>query len=679
MDIGSGALLADKLLRADRAIRVGAIHRIDFESATVLTHDRWKYDAGGIAKHSFLLATASNVNGNEEDDDEVILLRVQRTAPLSLDRDLLAVREESLRNALSAKGDDPNPAVEIKPEMDPFTASRMAFAGLECKILGTFFEDVVDGQSHISFGADVDNVYSTNTYRVLKPTNDGLSFIASFLKVSSKNSQLVNLGHVRFSATTKRAVAAKQDSAVVKVDINDFIGHKTGLLGMTRTGKSNTAKILVAETFKVSARRAAEDMAPIGQLIFDPQGEYANPNEQDKTEIAAIGGEYVSIYKMGATPDDVGVRPLGINFLDPEQVSLVQSLIIDELVNSGVSAAGYVQDFGSAEFDDSGDRSQISHAGRGRLALYAALKKAGFLARPQHTIRFSIGAALIEKVNEKAGEVVIGQAGSGHGSVEYVNLEKAAEAIVALRKGEGDQEGPPKKGTFTDFCKGVQWGAAEPILTGQSLGRSVRGWKVLQKLRVFHDPNASDVAKDIYDDLLDGKIVIVDLHIGNSQVTERLSKMIAGHIVAEQTKVFTSGQEAPPIQLMLEEAHNLFSSENYKNEADVWVRLAKEGSKLNIGMAYATQEVSGVAHQVKANTANWVVAHLNNTKEIQELSRFYDFKEFGDSIVASEDRGFVRLKTLSSPYIVPVQIKKYDAEIVESAKEVASGARPGGE
>ena len=62
---------------------------------------------------------------------------------------------------------------------------------------------------------------------------------------------------------------------------------------------------------------------------------------------------------------------------------------------------------------------------------------------------------------------------------------------------------------------------------------------------------------------------------------------------------------------MLEEAHNLFSSEKYKDEGDVWVKLAKEAAKLKIGMLYATQEVSGVAHQVKANTANWVVAHLN--------------------------------------------------------------------
>lgn len=122
---------------------------------------------------------------------------------------------------------------------------------------------------------------------------------------------------------------------------------------------------------------------------------------------------------------------------------------------------------------------------------------------------------------------------------------------------------------------------------------------------------------------------------------------------------------------MLEEAHNLFSSDRYKNELDVWVKLAKEASKLNLGMTYATQEVSGVAHQVKANTANWVVAHLNNTTEVNELAKFYDFQSFKEAIIASEDRGYVRLKTLSSPYIVPVQIDRYDLELVNEARAAA--------
>jgi len=122
---------------------------------------------------------------------------------------------------------------------------------------------------------------------------------------------------------------------------------------------------------------------------------------------------------------------------------------------------------------------------------------------------------------------------------------------------------------------------------------------------------------------------------------------------------------------VLEEAHNLFSSERYKDELDVWVRLAKQASKLHIGMLYATQEVTGVDHQVLSNTKNWVVAHLNNVREVNELGRFYDFRAFGDAIISHEDKGYVRLKTMSSPYLIPVQIDRYGLELVNEARGAA--------
>lgn len=52
----------------------------------VLTHDKWKADVGGIPQYAFLLATAREVGTGDGDDDEVLLLRVEGKAPLSLER-----------------------------------------------------------------------------------------------------------------------------------------------------------------------------------------------------------------------------------------------------------------------------------------------------------------------------------------------------------------------------------------------------------------------------------------------------------------------------------------------------------------------------------------------------------------------------------------------------------------
>lgn len=672
-NVGAGTLLEHELLGPDRAVRIGAVQRLDYHEAVVLTHDRWKFEAGGIPQFTFLLATAHDVGSGGTDDDEVLLLRVEGTAPLSLEADLHAVREEALRDALS-QHEDSSPHVVLDLDLDPFTRNRASFTGLRCRILGTFYEDDVDGVKRLEFGADVDNFYATSTYRVLKPIGPGLAAIASYLKPSPTPAPIhrVTIGHVRYSATRRRAIAAKQSASAVDVNLHDFIGHKTGLLGMTRTGKSNTAKILVARTFIVSEQRRTSGDGPVGQLIFDPQGEYANDNVQDGSAIAAIGERHVRIFRFGADARQPHVRPLGINFFDPGQIEAVQGMIADQLRADGNS--GYVRDFGITEFTDvEGDYGKSARRSRGRLLLYGALLKAGFeppRQMPASGFRYHVAFSINEKLRESIKSALSRDPFRPVGKQQAIvtdDVEDVIDQILALRDA-ADVEA-------LKFCDDPVWAATEPIYTARSTsggsGR-VRGWRNLLDLRPFHDPNTQrDIGEEIYESLLQGQIVIVDLHIGTPQVITSLSEQITRYLLKRQTATFTSGKTPPSIQVLLEEAHNLFSTSRYKDDGDVWVKLAKEAAKLRIGMLYATQEVSGVAHQVKANTANWVVAHLNNRTELTELGRFYDFGSFADAILASEDRGYVRLKTLSSPFIVPVQIERYGADVVDEARRAA--------
>src|SRR5207245_2519865 len=98
--------------------------------------------------------TARDINAPGGDDDELVLLRVEGTAPLSMESDLYAVREESLRNALSSSA-DASPSAILDVNIDPFTKNRISFTGLRCDVLGTFYEDARDGAVVLEWGHDV--------------------------------------------------------------------------------------------------------------------------------------------------------------------------------------------------------------------------------------------------------------------------------------------------------------------------------------------------------------------------------------------------------------------------------------------------------------------------------------------------------------------------------------------
>src|SRR4029079_10955388 len=85
------------------------------------------------------------------------------------------------------------------------------------------------------------------------------------------------IGQVRYASTNRKF---QQISTVpVSVTPTDLLGQKTALFGMTRSGKSNTTKIVLKAIFAL--RWAGADQQRIGQLVFDPNGEYANENTQD--------------------------------------------------------------------------------------------------------------------------------------------------------------------------------------------------------------------------------------------------------------------------------------------------------------------------------------------------------------------------------------------------------------
>ncbi len=659
------SLLHTRLLAGAR--QVGGIYQLDFQHALISTDDKWKADAGGIPLHSFLIATVMPLGAvADREDEEVLLLRVDDTCQLPRQAELVEVREFAMRQMLT----DGNLTIDV------LTQQEMQRSGLKCRILGTFYQtDLADGQSFLDFGADIDNLYAASRYRVYKPTPDALAVLASYPQITEDELRagtrphLLDIGSVRYSSTRRRAREHGEHLVPVQVRVADFIEMKTAVFGMTRMGKSNTMKTLAVATYR-HAKRIGE---PIGQLLFDPQGEYANPNSQDDDTALAQLGDDVVIYRFGARADETGVRPLQINFYDQAQIDAAQEVIGDVL--AGAAKGEYINNFIEAELGDPQpdadgrvNFSRRNRNARARFCFYALLAKAGFTARARHRFSTVMNRELVEAFNAAGTGFTITSAG-GQGQVNVEGPE-ALQAVV-------DWLMDAKENGDTTATSWLDDRSIDAILALYAPTGGKLGWRWLGRLRPFHSYQASeDYADRIYTDLVAGRLVIVDLSRGTEQVLQLLSERVINHLLTMATDRFVGGQALHRMQIVIEEAHRLFDRKTYDSASpNPYVRLAKEAAKLKIGLVYATQEVTAVAPAVLANTSNWIVAHLNNSDEISTLSKYYDFKSFESDILSAEDRGFVRIKTRSGKYIVPVQVLKFDRTMINVAR-VEAGLAP---
>lgn len=455
----------------------------------------------------------------------------------------------------------------------------------------------------------------------------------------------------------------------VSIQPADFLARRTAVLGMTRTGKSNMVKQTVA-----MVKRIADDAGiPVGQIIFDVNGEYANANRQDKGSLADVyRGQ--SVRYRGVDTD--GFEDLRQNFYVNIQqgLTLLQTLLKDDAFTQAdleifKAASLDVPENGTSEYK----RWEVRKA-----AYLCLLHKAGFRPPRNFKVRFPGGQAVRKQIKDAINSELPDP------SKEGLDLDAAERWFLDARQADlflRNQRDERQQSSFLKSSSGKEWFDPElrafvNLLARQNdRGTLIRGYQALVPFQAYHSPRrAKELVREIYEHLLDGKIVILDLSVGPVTIREEMSKRIASGIFERSMQTFVSGKQPGNIVIYVEEAHNLIGR---KHElTDTWPRIAKEGAKYRIGLVYATQEPSSVHPNILANTENWFVTHLNNEGELREISKFYDFADFAPSLLRAQDVGFARVKTLSGPFVIPTQIDLFDAKAEAKRQQARSSHQP---
>lgn len=663
---------------------VGYVYRLSYDECFIQTNDAFKQHVNGLPHNSFLVAAGfdpANFSKSVDVDREVVLLRVLGPAPLPQDGDMVRTRIEHHQRRLETE----KLPVDVNDGLDPMTASELQWGGMRCRVLGTFY--IEDG--NLRLGSDLENFMSLSRMRAYKPRGKSLELIVNHInpeaaakaredaiKAGFKDTPLpIDIGQVRYTSTDRLHRGAGEERVQVRIQPADFLARRTAVLGMTRTGKSNTVKTTVASV----AMAALKSDIRVGQLIFDVNGEYANANHQDDgSSIADVFGvEHVVRYRAMTTK---GFMDLRTNFYqEPAQaIGLIQSLFrADPPPFSGQDLDSFLST--SLSPPDAQDKGEQTRWQRHVAVFQCILYKAGYSVPAGFTVNVPPSKAMLEQVKKVLGagvdapptQATLEQASNWFEQVRRANLTLREQQSEANKPVLGLESSTKGKSAIDPTLEALLNMLARENTRGQSFG----GYRAIQGYVAYHSPQrSSDVIAEVLAHLDAGRIVILDLSVGPVEIREVLSERIARQLFERQMRKLNSGEVPQNVVLYVEEAHNLIGRK--AELTATWPRIAKEGAKARIAFVYATQEPSSVHPNILANTENWFVTHLNNDDELKTLGKFYDFADFLPSLKAAQDVGFARIKTLSAPFVIPTQINRFTPEALRR-EMVAIKAVPG--
>lgn len=457
--------------------------------------------------------------------------------------------------------------------MDTKTRVYLGYAGVQCRIIGTFYLDTpteeqnINSRLQLKFGSDLSNFYPNRGLKVYKPNGKALELIVNYTDPNNRQEHIekygktknVRLGFIRYASTNRKF--QEIDDVPVHIYPADLLSQKSALFGMTRTGKSNTTKIIAKSVYELRYPESGDKELRIGQIIFDPNGEYANENAQDKDcknnpnalkniwEIQKDAEKANEVVTYGITkhPSDPDRILMLLNFYTDENLQIGKEIIDNIFADDKIT---YMKNFQQIAFEvpDPGDRSALIRHNRRVLAYRAVLARAGFKvpnglrASTEGLFNKDLIKAMQTSQSEKAHEYLSAAQVFQNPNPTWGQLGNAFEALDKfIRDSKSGYQTFEIEYVSKPNGSGNNW-ADDDLKKIIGIFQYPNGTRKIGKAAVQHSADTGeDYAEDIYKHLVAGKLVIIDQSSGEPELNKASANRIMTKIFRENQRQFING------------------------------------------------------------------------------------------------------------------------------------------
>ncbi len=183
--------------------------------------------------------------------------------------------------------------------------------------------------------------------------------------------------------------------------------------------------------------------------------------------------------------------------------------------------------------------------------------------------------------------------------------------------------------------------------------------------------NSSTMLEDIFTYLKQGKTVIVDLSLKDSNDASIISTILTRKLFEHNKSEFISSKLDAVIEtvIFVEEAQNVLSEEMVKSNSNPFVRCAKEGRKFKLGMVTITQRPSAISDEIRTQAENFFAFHMGNSDDIKALvkSNIHYDGVISKFIQRETIKGNLYMVTSESAFVVPIRVLEFE-KLVDTKK-----------